>query len=411
MILAARVAKLDTEKQLTDLRQVIVERDATIIRSQEELDAAKGNLINAEERCENLSSTLQGLENEVASYSGMKKQLEDSTENVELLQTQMVRQGKEIVALGDDKEALIQERDEANRKCDGWQKQVQQLQEQLAEAAKYMPAPGEGPRPTTPRPDWSAMSGEAVSEDMREALRKGSSVQNATVVYEEMERLHQELEGDTIPCMGDGDDVPAHLSWVAPNATEGAPTGTVKRQTATLPETRARVADLWMLRMRKRAQDLGRKKDSEPFCEFVRDYFRDRCADKHVAAQAAYNLHIDADRHGGPPGGRLSEAICYLTARVMHDDWSEGVFLELHSMLCAFARVLGGMCGKDGSVAKRDVNALLEDFFPSQPEHVLHEARNALTKDCPGSTLEPLLLLDGGASPCLARLCMRHAHA
>ena len=86
MILAARVAKLDTEKQLTDLRQVIVERDATIIRSQEELDAAKGNLINAEERCENLSSTLQGLENEVASYSGMKKQLEDSTENVELLQ-------------------------------------------------------------------------------------------------------------------------------------------------------------------------------------------------------------------------------------------------------------------------------------------------------------------------------------
>ena len=95
----------------------------------------------------------------------------------------------------------------------------------------------------------------------------------------------------------------------------------------------------------------------------------------------------------------------------MHDDWSEGVFLELHSMLCAFARVLGGMCGNDGSVAKRDVNALLEDFFPSQPEHVLHEARNALTKDCPGSTLEPLLLLDGGASPCLARLCMRHAHA
>ena len=48
MILAARVAKLDTEKQLTDLRQVIVERDATIIRSQEEPDAAKGNLINAE---------------------------------------------------------------------------------------------------------------------------------------------------------------------------------------------------------------------------------------------------------------------------------------------------------------------------------------------------------------------------
>eukprot|EP01045_Picozoa_sp_COSAG04_P048638 COSAG04_NODE_18766_length_433_cov_0.652695_1_plen_55_part_01 len=40
MILAARVAKLDTEKQLTDLRQVIVERDATIIRSQEELICA-----------------------------------------------------------------------------------------------------------------------------------------------------------------------------------------------------------------------------------------------------------------------------------------------------------------------------------------------------------------------------------
>ncbi len=50
MILAARVAKLDTEKQLTDLRQVIVERDATIIRSQEELDAAKGRAVTEASR-------------------------------------------------------------------------------------------------------------------------------------------------------------------------------------------------------------------------------------------------------------------------------------------------------------------------------------------------------------------------
>jgi hypothetical protein len=91
-----------------------------------------------------------------------------------------------------------------------------------------------------------------------------------------------------------------------------------------------------------------------------------------MAAQASYNLHIDIDRHGGPPG-RLSEPLSFLTARVLHDEWSEGVFEELHEMLRAFFKLLIGMPNsKDGpGPAKRDVNVMIEDFFPGQPEPVL----------------------------------------
>jgi hypothetical protein len=292
----------------------------------------------------------------------MKTQLEDSTEKVEALLKQMSRQGNIIKSLEDERDRFEKELMDSKLRNDAWQKQVHQMQEQLLEAAKYMPAPGEGPRPTTPRPDWAAISGPAVSDEMRESLRKGSTVQCVDILYAEMERLHGRLEGDPIPCSGLGDDVPAHLRWE----------GTVQRQAATMAETRARVADIWQQRMRKRAQDRDRKRESEPFTEFVATYFKERISDKKLAAQASYNLHIDIDRHGGPPG-RLSEPLSFLTARVLHDEWSEGVFDELHGMLRAFFKLLIAMPnGKDAlGPAKRDVNAILEDFFPGQPEPVL----------------------------------------
>ena len=54
-------------------------------------------------------------------------------------------------------------------------------------------------------------------------------------------------------------------------------------------------------------------------------------------------------------------------------------------------------CRQDGpDPQKRDVNAMLEDFFPGQPEPVLNDLRSALTKDCPGSTIAPDILFDGG---------------
>ena len=362
MVLAARVAKLDTEKQLADQRQKLAEQDETIIRLQEDAVTDKSNLENADDRCSRLATSLEALENEVASCSIMKTQLEDSTEKVEALLKQMSRQGNIIKSLEDERDRFEKELMDSKLRNDAWQKQVHQMQEQLLEAAKYMPAPGEGPRPTTPRPDWAAISGPAVSDEMRESLRKGSTVQCVDILYAEMERLHGRLEGDPIPCSGLGDDVPAHLRWE----------GTVQRQAATMAETRARVADIWQQRMRKRAQDRDRKRESEPFTEFVATYFKERISDKKLAAQASYNLHIDIDRHGGPPG-RLSEPLSFLTARVLHDEWSEGVFDELHGMLRAFFKLLIAMPnGKDAlGPAKRDVNAILEDFFPGQPEPVL----------------------------------------
>ena len=384
MVLAARVAKLDTEKQVADLRQQRAEHKEAIVRLQEDAVNDKANLDNANDRCDILATSLSGLEVEVQSYSTLNEQLKDSTDNVNALQKQMGRKSTEIKQLQDDCDRMEKELHDSKLKNDSWQKQVSQMSEQLAEAAKYMPAPGEGPRPTTPRPDWPSMAGPAVSDEMRESLRKGSTVQCVEIVYNEMERLHNDLEGDPIPCQGLGDDVPAHLRW------EGA----VQRNAGSLSETRARVADIWGQRMRRRAQDRDRKRDSEPFAVFVGEYFKERLSDKKQAVQAAYNLHIDIDRHGGLPN-RVSEPLCFLTARVLHDEWSEGVFDELHEMLRSFFKLLVAMPGADDP-QKRDVDAMLADFFPGQPEPVLNDLRSALTKDCPGATIAPDILFDGG---------------
>ena len=76
---------------MADLRQQRAEHKESIVRLQEDAVNDKANLDNANDRCDNLATSLSALEVEVQSYSTLNEQLKDSTDNVNALQKQMGR--------------------------------------------------------------------------------------------------------------------------------------------------------------------------------------------------------------------------------------------------------------------------------------------------------------------------------
>ena len=271
------------------------------------------------------------------------------------------------------------------------------------------PAPGDaaGARPLTPRPEWEALS--VVAPQVGDL--SGRSDENIELLTGYM----KQLQGDTITCQGEGEEVPAYLRY----------TGSVQLTPSSLPELRTRLSDMW--RHRAVARQQGKASDSFP--EFVAAYFAARWTDPNAAAQAGYNLHMvrsrptlcgtpavrsrssacadatrclqDLDRHAEPATAHgIADALAVITRNVLSGDWHEGVFEDMNMMIKCLGRVLTQLPTAKGehlAVARRDVGSVLSDYFPKADDGKdLGVLRKALSADSPSAAIDLAKVLDGG---------------
>jgi hypothetical protein len=384
MVLNARLAKLETEKELADYRQKMAEQEEEILRLKEDMSVATSERENAEDRTIRLSEQLQALEREVESHSGMKDQLEEYIGEMDALQTELSRRGDMIDMQKEEIEEFKVTLNDKEIREGMWQKQVGKLKDQIAELQHELstrPAAGEHARPLTPRPAWETVG--ALAPELGDLTQK-SSDENVQALAGYLIAL-----GERIECDGDGPEVPAHLRFA----------GSVRRDRSSVLELRSRVGDMWRARTVQRQSGKG---ENDSFSDFAATYLAARWSDRRQAAQAGYNLHHDLLLHAGPDrtGHVAPDALCVLTYHVLGGRWAEAVYEDMLLMLKLLAALLGQLAPAKGEAVdpeRRKVAASLEDFFPKDAK-VVGDLVKALTADCPGVAIDLGKIFDGGAS-------------